>query len=48
MKEFGDKKGVVGFMVTSPRYKSVHDNAYIKTYSLIEEMGKVLVVPRRL
>jgi predicted TIM-barrel fold metal-dependent hydrolase len=42
VKEFGDKKGVVGFMVTSPRYKPVHDNAYIKTYALIEEMGKVM------
>src|SRR5215468_10382602 len=40
VKEFGDKKGVVGFMVTSPRYKPVHDNAYIKTYALLEEMGK--------
>src|SRR5215467_391883 len=28
VKDFGDKKGVVGFMVTSPRYKPVHDNAY--------------------
>ena len=42
VKEFGDKKGVVGFMVTSPRYKPVHDNAYMKTYALIEEMGKVM------
>jgi len=42
VQEFGGRKGVVGFMVTSPRYKSVHDNAFIKTYSLIEEMGKVL------
>jgi len=42
VKEFGDKKGVVGFMVTSPRYKPVHDNVYIKTYALIEEMGKVM------
>jgi predicted TIM-barrel fold metal-dependent hydrolase len=40
VKEFGDRKGVVGFMVTSPRYKPVHDNAYIKTYALLEEMGK--------
>ncbi|MGE0629968.1 MAG: amidohydrolase family protein, partial [Hyphomicrobiaceae bacterium] len=39
VQEFGDKKGVVGFMVTSPRYKPVHDNAYIKTYSLLEEMN---------
>jgi hypothetical protein len=40
VKDFGDKKGVVGFMVTSPRYKPVHDNAYIKTYALLEEIGK--------
>src|SRR5262249_33980013 len=40
VKDFGDKKGVVGFMVTSPRYKPVHDNAYVKTYALLEDMGK--------
>src|SRR3954468_17639032 len=40
VKDFGDKKGVVGFMVTSPRYKPVHDNSYMKTYALLEEMGK--------
>jgi predicted TIM-barrel fold metal-dependent hydrolase len=40
VKDFGDKKGVVGFMVTSPRYTPVHDNAYMKTYALLEEMGK--------
>jgi predicted TIM-barrel fold metal-dependent hydrolase len=40
VKDFADKKGVVGFMVTSPRYKPVHDNAYIKTYALLEEIGK--------
>ena len=27
-------------MVTSPRYRPVHDNAYMKTYALLEEMGK--------
>ncbi len=37
--DFGDKKGVMGFLVTSPRYAPIHDNAYMKTYSLIEEMG---------
>ena len=42
VKEFGARKGVVGFMVTSPRYKPVHDNAYVKTYALLEEMGKPL------
>jgi predicted TIM-barrel fold metal-dependent hydrolase len=40
VQEFGDKKGVTGFMVTSPRYKPVHDNIYMKTYALLEEMGK--------
>jgi predicted TIM-barrel fold metal-dependent hydrolase len=40
VKKFGDKKGVVGFMVTSPRYRPVHDNAYMKTYALLVEMGK--------
>ena len=40
VQEFGDRKGVVGFMVTSPRYKPVHDNAYVKTYALLEEIGK--------
>jgi uncharacterized protein len=42
VKEFGDRKGVSGFMVTSPRYKPVHDNAFMKTYALLEEMGKPL------
>jgi predicted TIM-barrel fold metal-dependent hydrolase len=40
VQEFGDRKGVVGFMVTSPRYKPVHDNAYVKTYAALEEIGK--------
>ena len=42
IKEFGDKKGVHGFMVTSVRYKQVYDNAYMKSYRLMEEMGKPL------
>lgn len=42
VKEFGDRKGVVGFMVTSPRNKPVHDNAFVKTYALLEEMGHPL------
>ncbi len=42
VKEFAGKKGVVGFMITSPRYKAVHDNAYMKTYRLIEETGMPL------
>ncbi len=43
VKEFGGKKGVIGFTIVAPHYKAVYDNAYIKTYSLIEEMGLPLV-----
>ncbi len=43
VKEFGDKKGVIGFTIVAPHYKAVYDNAYVKTYSLIEEMGLPLV-----
>jgi uncharacterized protein len=42
VKEFGDRKGVVGFLVTGVRYNAVHDNDYMKTYALIEEMDKPL------
>src|SRR5215467_3731323 len=42
VQEFGGKKGVVGFLVTGVRYNPVHDNEYMKTYALIEEMGKPL------
>ena len=42
VEDFGDKPGVCGFMVVSTRDKPVYDNAYMKTYSLIEEMGKPL------
>jgi hypothetical protein len=43
VKDFGGKKGVIGFTICSPHYKAVYDNAYIKTYALIEEMGLPLV-----
>ena len=39
VQDFGDKPGVIGFMVTSVRHKSVHDNDYMKIYSLVEELG---------
>ena len=39
VQDFGDKPGVIGFMITSVRHKAVHDNDYMKTYALIEEMG---------
>jgi uncharacterized protein len=42
VEDFGARKGVSGFMVTAARYKPVYDNAYMKTYALLEEMGKPL------
>jgi predicted TIM-barrel fold metal-dependent hydrolase len=41
--EFGHRKGVGGFMVTTVRPKTaVYDNVYMKTYRAIEERGLVL------
>jgi hypothetical protein len=37
VKEFTGKPGVVGFMVTSNRYRPVHHNDYMRTYALLEE-----------
>lgn len=39
VEEFAGRKGVIGFMVTSTHYKSVQDNAYVKTYKALEERG---------
>lgn len=39
VKEFGDKPGVCGFMVTAVRHRPIHHNSYMKTYALLEEMG---------
>jgi predicted TIM-barrel fold metal-dependent hydrolase len=39
VEEFGDVPGVVGFMVTSVRYRAVHDNAYMKLYGTLQERG---------
>jgi len=39
VEEFGGRKGVVGFLITSTRYRPVHANQYMKTYALLEEMG---------
>ena len=41
VKEFGEKKGVVGFLITSTRYRPVHNNSYMKTYALLEEMKQL-------
>jgi predicted TIM-barrel fold metal-dependent hydrolase len=37
VEEFGDKKGVIGFTVTSTRYKPVHHNSYMRLYAMLEE-----------
>jgi predicted TIM-barrel fold metal-dependent hydrolase len=39
---FGDKGGVVGFMVTSARYRPVHDNVYAPIYRALEERNMPL------
>ena len=39
VREFAGKPGVVGFMVTSTRDQSVHDNAYLPVYAELEELG---------
>ncbi len=43
VKEFAGRKGVVGFTVVSPRYKAIYDNAYMKSYALLEEANLPLV-----
>ena len=37
IREFGGKKGVIGFMITSLRHQPVHDNAYIPIYRELED-----------
>ncbi len=39
VEEFGARKGVTGFMVTTVRTLPVHDNAYMKVYRAMEERG---------
>jgi uncharacterized protein len=43
VKDFAGKEGVIGFTVVSPRYKAIYDNAYMKTYALLEEANLPLV-----
>ena len=37
IEEFADRKGVVGFMVTSTHYRANYDNAYMKSYAALQE-----------
>lgn len=40
VEEYADKKGVIGFCITSVRHKPVHSNDYMRLYRMIEETGK--------
>ena len=40
VEEFADTPGVIGYCVTSTRYKPVHANEYMNLYRAIEETGK--------
>jgi predicted TIM-barrel fold metal-dependent hydrolase len=42
VEEFGHRKGVTGFMITTVRNLPVHDNSLMKTYRAIEERGLAL------
>src|SRR5580658_7397062 len=42
VREFADQKGVIGFCITSTRYKPVHHNHYMRLYAMIEERNKPL------
>ncbi|MDA1327240.1 MAG: amidohydrolase family protein [Proteobacteria bacterium] len=39
VREFAGKKGVIGFMVTSTRYRKVHHNDYMPLYAELQERG---------
>jgi len=39
VRDFAGKPGVIGFMVVAARYRPVYDNAFMKTYAAIEELG---------
>jgi predicted TIM-barrel fold metal-dependent hydrolase len=39
VQEFGDRKGVVGFMVTSTHYRKNYENPYMRTYAALQERG---------
>ncbi len=39
VEDFGDCEGVIGFCVTSARYKPVYHNDYMRLYAMLEERG---------
>ena len=39
VENFSGRKGVIGFLVTTVRYKPIYDNVYMKLYRALEERG---------
>jgi predicted TIM-barrel fold metal-dependent hydrolase len=39
VEDFGDCSGIIGFCVTSARYKPVYHNDYMRLYAMLEERG---------
>ena len=39
VEDFAGRKGVIGFLVTTARYKPLYDNVYMKLYRALEERG---------
>jgi predicted TIM-barrel fold metal-dependent hydrolase len=39
IQDFAGKPGVCGFVITAVRYRPIYDNAYMKCYALLEELG---------
>src|SRR6266567_1687251 len=39
VEDFGTRRGVVGFLVTTVRYKPLYDNSYMKLYAALQERG---------
>jgi predicted TIM-barrel fold metal-dependent hydrolase len=42
VEQFGDKQGVVGFMISSVRYEPLHGKQFAKVFRAIEERGLTL------
>lgn len=42
VEEFGDRPGVIGFVITARHYRGVYRNEYMRLYRMIEERGKPL------
>jgi predicted TIM-barrel fold metal-dependent hydrolase len=37
VEELGDRKGIMGFMVTAPHRRGCYENAYMRLYSMLQE-----------